>query len=442
MSLPIPAFRVPGYLLSCQFVVYSSPKLLGSGSHGKVKSLFGMDITELLYNQYEALKKKDFKGHDPYDGLNSRILRNSPCFRSRALRLAWIQLFKRSPVNLRSLALVPAGSNPKGLALLIRGLINLRALTGREEFLQVAHALADKIIAQRARDRSYFCIGYDFFWEARAFSVPEFTPNMVVSASAAQAFLDLYDAAGDAKWLDYALQIGEFVEKELILVESAEEMVFGYVPGESGRVHNVNLMGAALFARLFSHTGQDRHRQHAVKAARYSIRSQREDGSWLYGESPHHRWVDNFHTGFNLVALHAVHSHLPGDMWRRSIDSGLDYHVRHHFTEDMTPKYYDSKLYPIDIHNFAQGIDTFVTFDRPDSALRLIERCVDTMWDKRKHYFYYQKTKWYTNRIDYLRWSQAWMFFALTRYQLDRDHRERARRGDAGGGNGRIEEYL
>jgi hypothetical protein len=396
-----------------------------------------MDLTELLYRHYEALEANDFRGYDPYDGLNSRIFRNSPCSGSRVLRLAWIQLFKRSPVNLRPLVFVPAGSNPKGLALLIRGLLNLRALTGREEFLRVAHSLADRIIAQRARDRSYFCVGYDFFWEARAFSVPAFTPNMVVSTFVGQAFLDLYSADGDAKWLDYALQIGEFIEKELILTESADEMALGYVPRETGRFHNVNLMGAALFARLFSYTGEDRHRDHAIKAARYSVRSQRENGSWLYGENPQHRWVDNFHTGFNLVALHAVHRHLPNEAWRQSIESGLDYHLRHHFTEDMTPKYYSSRLYPIDIHNFAQGIDTFVTFEYPDRALRLIEKCVDTMWDDGKHYFYYQNTRWYTNRIDYMRWSQAWMFFALTRYQLDRHRRENAGPGDAGAGSER-----
>ncbi|MEJ2721142.1 MAG: hypothetical protein P8181_08360 [bacterium] len=278
-----------------------------------------MDITGLLYDHYGTLKQKGFKGYDPFDGLNSRIFRGSPCFRSRALRLIWIQAFKKSPLNFRPLARVPTGFNPKGLALLIRGLINFWTLTGREEFLQDARSLAGKIIAQRARDRGYLCVGYDFFWEARVFSVPAFTPNMVVSATAGQAFLDLYDADGDAKWLDHAREIGEFIEKELILTESADDMVFGYVPGKSDRVHNVNLMGAAFFARLSSYTGKERHGEYAIKASRYSVHSQQADGSWLYGESRHHRWVDNFHTGFNLVALHAVHRHFPDDLWRRSI---------------------------------------------------------------------------------------------------------------------------
>jgi len=381
-----------------------------------------MDISKLIERHYNALKNGGFKGHDPYDGLNSRIFRNSPCFGSRALRLAWIQLFKRSPVDLRSLARVPEGRNAKGLALLIRGLVDLFELTGEEEYLHDARTLAEVIISQKAPDRDYLCVGYDFFWEAKAFSVPEFTPNMIVSSFTGQALLDLHVTDEDGRWLEYALQIGEFIEKELIVFESGDEMVFGYIPGERARVHNVNLMGARFFARLHSITGDERYKRYAVKAARYSVAAQRKDGAWAYGENPYHRWIDNFHTGFNLVSIHDIDRYLPDDRWKRSMEIGLAFHMANHFLDDMTPKYYDSKLYPVDIHNFAQGIDTFLTFGRKDSALRLIENCVEMMWDEKRNYFYYQKSRWYTNRINYMRWSQAWMFYALARC-----HRETAR---------------
>jgi len=35
------------------------------------------------------------------------------------------------------------------------------------------------------------------------------------------------------------------------------------------------------------------------------------------------------------------------------------------------------------------------------------------MWDEQRGYFYFQKTKWYTNKIPYLRWPNAWMYYAL-----------------------------
>lgn len=378
-----------------------------------------MNTQELIEKLNSKLKAEGFKGYDPYDGLNSRLLMNSPFFRFRALRLAWIQFFKRSPLNLRRPALVPKGYNSKGLALIIRGLINLNALRERREYIDQARSIAGIILSQRAPGREYFCAGYNFFWEARAFSVPAFTPNMVVSSFAAQAFIDLYEADGDEKWFDYAVQAGEFILNELVIFESGQELNFGYIPGDRGGVHNVNLMGAALFARLFSLTGEDRYREISLKAVRRSAGFQKKDGSWAYGERSHHRWVDNFHTGFNLLSLKEIKDYLKVDLWDEAIDSGLDYHISHHFLEDMTPKYFDNAVYPVDIHNFAQGIVTFLAFGYPERASKILEKCVDMMWDDDSCYFYYQKRRWHTNRIDYFRWSQAWMFYALCRF-----HRE------------------
>jgi hypothetical protein len=33
-------------------------------------------------------------------------------------------------------------------------------------------------------------------------------------------------------------------------------------------------------------------------------------------------------------------------------------------------------------------------------------------------YFYFQKNKMYTTKIPYMRWSQAWMFYALSTFLL------------------------
>src|SRR5918911_4728207 len=74
-----------------------------------------------LEQAYESLaawcRARGYAGHDPFDGLNSRLFQATPLRRSRLARLLWTQAFKRSPVNLRSVALVPAGRNAKGTAL-------------------------------------------------------------------------------------------------------------------------------------------------------------------------------------------------------------------------------------------------------------------------------------------------------------------------------------
>ena len=56
---------------------------------------------------------------------------------------------------------------------------------------------------------------------------------------------------------------------------------------------------------------------------------------------------------------------------------------------------------------------------------------MEMMWDDRRNYFYYQKTRWYTNRIDYMRWSQAWMFYALARYHAEVEREEGVSRGES-----------
>src|SRR5690606_28969644 len=62
----------------------------------------------------------EYKGYDPYDGLNSRFFQAIPLVRNNRLaRLAWIQAFKRSPVNLRPFFGVPKEYNPKALGLFL-----------------------------------------------------------------------------------------------------------------------------------------------------------------------------------------------------------------------------------------------------------------------------------------------------------------------------------
>ncbi|MGH9903453.1 MAG: hypothetical protein ACRD68_16725, partial [Pyrinomonadaceae bacterium] len=62
-------------------------------------------------------RERGYAGHDPFDGLNSRLFQATPLRHLPAARLVWTQAIKRVPFNLRGLARVPAGKNPKGAAL-------------------------------------------------------------------------------------------------------------------------------------------------------------------------------------------------------------------------------------------------------------------------------------------------------------------------------------
>ena len=108
-------------------------------------------------------EKEDFKGYDPYDGLNSRLFQSLPVLPAKRFpRLAWIQLFKRLPVNIRPLVGIKKGYNPKGLALFLSGYSNLAKVEGLEKYADRINQLAAKLIELKSPGYSGNCWGYNF----------------------------------------------------------------------------------------------------------------------------------------------------------------------------------------------------------------------------------------------------------------------------------------
>ncbi|MCK7480569.1 MAG: hypothetical protein M0C28_27560 [Candidatus Moduliflexus flocculans] len=81
-----------------------------------------------------------------------------------------------------------------------------------------------------------------------------------------------------------------------------------------------------------------------------------------YGEAPTQQWIDNFHTGFNLVALRRIRDFAGTAEFDAAIRKGLDFFKAHFFRDDGAPKYFHDAVYPIDIHSAAQSIITLAEF--------------------------------------------------------------------------------
>ena len=371
-----------------------------------------------------ALQKLDaycaaqaYKGWDLFDGLNSKWFQKSPLSGSRFCRLAWIQLFKRSPINLRPVSGVPKGYNAKGLGLFASSLV----AQGR---MDEARKLLEQLRQMTCAGYSGISWGYNFPWMARAFYVPEGKPNMVTTVFVAKAFLDFAARTEDpveaVRFVDIADQCCEFILQELVVFEDSRNLCFGYIPGEEARVHNASMLGASLLGRVHAIRHNPVYLEKSRKAMAYAVQALNPDYSWFYGELPHHRFVDNFHTGFNLVAL-KTWMDATGDLrWEQELRRAYRYFLKTFWLGDGCPKYYRDRLYPVDIHCSAQGIVTCVRLREYDAgsletANRIAAWAIDHMQDP-AGYFYYQKTRWYTNKISYIRWSQAWMFYALSLY--------------------------
>jgi hypothetical protein len=134
--------------------------------------------------------------------------------------------------------------------------------------------------------------GYNFDWESRAFFVPKGIPNLVTTVFVANSFLDYFDQTGDHTALNKAQGACEFLLSTLLLFEDKETLCFGYMPGKTARVHNANMLGAALLARVFSHTNDPLLFEKSKKSMQYAINALKDDFSWPYGERHHHQFVE------------------------------------------------------------------------------------------------------------------------------------------------------
>jgi hypothetical protein len=148
----------------------------------------------------------------------------------------------------------------------------------------------------------------------------------------------------------------------------------------------------------------------------YAVRALQKDYSWTYAEK--RKFIDSFHTGFNLVSLCKWMEYTGDNCWDNELKRAYNYYLDTFWLDNWCPKYYHNSLYPIDIHCSAQGIVTLLKMiayknNGIELAEKIAEWAIDNMQDK-SGYFYYQKTRFYTNRIPYMRWSQAWMFYALS----------------------------
>jgi hypothetical protein len=319
---------------------------------------------------------------------------------------------------LRSLVGIRKHTNPKALALGISALcLRYRAL-GHSELLSEAVALGNRLVELRSKKTARLAWGYPFDWQSRAFFAPADTPNTICTVFGGSALLDLYAATNQPQYNELARDCGEFLLQELHRTKKGNAFCFSYTPHDQSCVHNVNLLGAAFLARAGRLTERFDWFALAKAAVEFSAQAQRGDGSWPYGEAANQAWNDSFHSGYNLVGLKAFEENAADTSFRPVLERGWAYYRRQFFLEDGTPKYYDESVYPIDIHSAAQGIITFLEIGQDRAGAERIARwTLGNLWDERGH-FYFQKTRLWTNRIPYLRWSGAWMFLGLARLLL------------------------
>ncbi|PTX44477.1 hypothetical protein C8P64_0456 [Christiangramia gaetbulicola] len=375
---------------------------------------------------------EEFKGWDPYDGLNSMVFNATGLQNWDLARLAWIQGFKRSPINFRKFLLVPKEYNSKGIGLFLSGYCNLYriAKTGntrfgkKEEILKKVNYLSNLLLKLQNKNYSGACWGYNFDWQARRlFLFPKETPTVVATTFCSSALFEAFEITKDKRYLETALSSANFIVNDLNRTRHNEGILFSYSPlNGNNTVYNASLLGAKLLSICYKYTSKEEYKDLARLSVLAACEGQKEDGSWVYGLLPVQSWIDSFHTGYNLEAIQYYQENTGDTSFKENIKKGFNFYINNFFEGDGTPKYYHDKKYPIDIHCPAQLFVTLSKLNKFDECKQLSAKVlnwsIQYMQDKRG-YFYYQLKKGVSSKISYMRWSNAFMFNAMSHYLLE-----------------------
>ena len=384
-------------------------------------------MSDLFQSAYDELfswcRERHFAGHDPFDALNSRVFQSTPLAQSRNARLIWTQLLKRSPADFRTLARVPAERNAKGMALFaLAQIANYRRLQTNDA-RDLVFSFVSELLTHKLNGYSGSCWGYNFDWQSRNFFAARGTPTIVPTAFAARALIEAGQDLPDLRdeCLGTARSVCEFILRDLPrTVDNETELCFSYAPNSGTRIFNASLLAAEVLASVGKLTDERELCDSAARATQYVVNNQRKDGSWLYGTDPKQSWVDNFHTAYILFSLKRIIDVSSfGSEFQPALVRGYEFWKNNFFLAEGWPKYYHDDPYPADAHAAASAIVTFLEcreLDKDASKLAqsVASWTIQNLRDSRG-FFYYQRRRFYTVRKPYMRWTQAWMLYALAR---------------------------
>jgi hypothetical protein len=362
------------------------------------------------------ISKSGWVGYDPFDGLTAPLARHLT-FRVPLLRIALVQTVRRVPFNLRPLLGITKKRSTKAMGYFSSGYLHLYQLTGQQDYLDKALACLSDLRENYSRGYSGYAWGNAFDFQSRGGGLAQEVPTVVWTSFIGGSFVDAYELLSDPVYLDVARSSCEFILRDLGKRQVTDQsLCISYAPHAQVDIHNSNMLGASLLARVYKHTKEPGLLEVAQKAIRYTMDHQLADGSWYYGEGLRWRWVDGYHTGFVLDALNWYMQATADDQYKMHLVHGMDYY-RAHLSEGVIPKHYSNARYPIDIQAVAQIIQTFAFIRREFHgdviwADEIARWAIEHMQDS-SGYFYFRKGRLFTNKTPFLHWGQSTMLAAL-----------------------------
>ncbi len=321
----------------------------------------------------ERLDRDGWHGADPYDGLASPFARWIPQARPR-LHQAFLQCVRRSPINLRPILRIEHRRMAAATGL---------ASTASARLASDPHwrarrdRLARMTIECQVRDGRYRGLwGYEFDVQTRWGSYGATDPNVVATSFAAHGCLDARALDEDrTTWLARGLLRNLWCNA-----------YFAYSPGSAVLIHNANLLGAALAARLAASPALDR----------------------------------GLGDDLRVLSLDAICSlGVVDESARWALDRGARFYFERMFDGSRPRQYAGRRVVPSDCNNVATGLRAAVWgagkgYVPPTFPAQVFTFLIARFWDRRQYFRASGSRLRPAARLNYPRWAAAPALDALT----------------------------
>ena len=375
---------------------------------------------QIIENSLHKLEKwvedHHYKGYDPADGLTSylRPLTFGNLFLDRLLQ----QLIWRSPVNIRPILGVKPKDSFIGRGYMAWGYLIRYKTMNNNNYKRKAIDCLEHLKVNKAPGFKDYSWGKTHDFASRGGRQGKFEPITIWTSLIGFAFLEAYEITKDKKHLEVAESICNWI-LNVPRNQTSSGLCINYTPKDDGSctIHNQSMVGAAMLAKTYKHTGNKGFLDVSSEAMKYTCTRQLPDGSWWYGEEPKYHWIDNFHTGYNLDALKCYIESTNDKTYENNLKIGFEFFKNNFFESTGRPKYYHNRTYPIDSQCCSQAIETLANFsDYDPSSLELGKRVarwtIENMQDRKGH-FYFMRYPLMTLKVPMIHWAQATTYKAL-----------------------------
>lgn len=394
-----------------------------------IRTADSQQIIEQAFNKLENyVIKENFMGYDPYDTLNSwipfKIIGKWPSAIAT-------QIQKRNPINIRPLLGIKKEINPKAYGLFLQAYSLLYQKTREEKYLSKANFFYNWLSSNYSENYSGKCWGYNFPWSNPEKYMDAYVPSAVVTGFVAKGVHEYYLITKNEEAIKLLESACRFLDNDLEKLYHESGISISYTPVQKDICYNSSLLAAEVFAITYSLNNDIRLKNLAIRAVDFVIDKQHKNGKWNYSlnldQTKEDEQID-FHQGYVLESIFEIMSHLKitDKKWNRSIEKGLSFYIDNQFHHSGRSYWRLPRKFPVEIHNQSQGIITLLKLkdfnaQAYDFAYTIADWTIKNMQANVGHFFY-QKFLTYTHKISYMRWSNAWMFLALT--QLIKNNNE------------------